>query len=132
MRKNSINRFKQMNIIGNELEDIFIPEKRKISQTCHKIRLKTLISKYDSDQIRRENICFCQSNRNQNQHQYPHHLYIPQDEEQNILSQNVEENEIEPEIKPQKNEEGNQYVTKKEFNEFKEHITKEIKEVKTI
>ena len=43
MRKNAMNRFKQMNITGNELEDIFIPEKRKICQNCHKIRIKTLM-----------------------------------------------------------------------------------------
>ena len=55
---------------------------------------------------------------------------IPQNEEQNNPGQNIEENENEPNIEPQENEEGNQYVTKREFNEFKEQITKEIQDIK--
>ena len=134
-----------MNITGNELENIFIPEKRKICQTCHKIRIKTLISKYGFDENHRQNICFCQNlqslnhqrinhfqpdmqieaDENHNQHEQNNQ----RDEEQNNPEQNVEENRIEPNFETQKNEEGNQYVTKREFNEFKDQITKEIREV---
>ena len=46
MRSNDIRNFKQMTITGDELENIFIPDKRKVCQTCHKVRIKTLISKY--------------------------------------------------------------------------------------
>ena len=146
MRSNAIRNFKQMTITGDELENIFIPDKRKVCQTCHKVRIKALISKYDFDENHRENICFCQIHHNQNPHQQNHHQHdqqiqqgenlnqhggqIPQNEEQNNPGQNIEENENEPNIEPQENEEGNQYVTKREFNEFKEQITKEIQDIK--
>ena len=134
-----------MNITGNELENIFIPEKRKICQTCHKIRIKALISKFGFDENNQHNICFCQNHQSQNhqrhnQHQHDrqiqqgenhnqHDGQIPQHEEQNNLEKSIEENRIEHNFETQKNNEGNQYVTKREFNEFKEKITKEIREV---
>ena len=153
MRSRAINNFKRMTLTGNELENIFIPEKRKVCQTCHKIRIKTLISKYNFNEDHRENICFCQSNQNQNLRQQNHHQHdqpiqqeeeqkikqeeeqkiqqeeeqkikqeeeqqIHQEEEPIILRQNVEENRLEP----PENDEGNQYVTKREFNEFKDEF----------
>ena len=140
-----------MNITGNELENIFIPDKNKICKTCHKVRIKSLISKYDFDEDHRQNICCCQGHHNQNSHQHNqhqhdrqipqdenhnqhdgqiqqnenHHQYdgqIPQHEEQNNLEKSVEENRIEHNFETQKNNEGNQYVTKREFNEFKEKV----------
>ena len=92
MRSRAINYFKRMTLTGNKLEDIFIPEKRKICQTCHKIGIKTLISKYNFNEDHRENICFCLNNKNQNLRQQNHHQHgqpIQQEEEQIILRQNV-------------------------------------------
>ena len=134
-----------MNITGNELENIFIPEKRKICQTCHKIRIKALISKFGFDENNQQNIRFCQNHQSQNHQRHNHHQHdrqiqqcenhnqhdgqIPQHEEQNNLEKSVEEKRIEHNFETQKNNEGNQYATKREFNEFKEKITKEIREV---
>ena len=134
-----------MNITGNELENIFIPEKRKICQTCHKIRIKALISKFGFVENNQQNICFCQNHQSQNhqrhnQHQHDrqiqqgenhnqHDGQISQHEEQNNLEKSFEENRIEHKFETQKNNDGNQYVTKREFNEFKEKIIKEIREV---
>ena len=138
-----------MTLTGNELENIFIHEKIKVCQTCHKIIIKTLISKYNFNEDHRENICFCQNNQNQNLRQQNHHQHdqpiqqeeeqkiqqeeeqkikqeeeqqIHQEEEPIILRQNVEENRLEP----PENDEGNQYVTKREFNEFKRQIQEQI------
>ena len=124
-----------MNITGDELENIFIPDKRKVCNTCHKVRIKGLISKYDFDENHRQNICLCQRHHNQNPNQNNHHQnegqipqnennnqhdeQIPQHEEQNNPEQNVDENRIENNIEPQENEGGNQFVTKREFDEFK-------------
>ena len=50
MRKSAIDIFKRMELTGNELENIFFPDKRIVCNTCHKIRIKTFISKYDFDE----------------------------------------------------------------------------------
>ena len=112
-----------MSITGNELENIFIPEKRKICQTCHKIRIKTLISKYNFNEDHQENICFCQNS--QNRQQQNHHqivLQIQQDEDQQINQDEEQQIPVNEEQQIQQDEEGDQYLTKKEFDQFKEQI----------
>ena len=39
-----------MELTGDELENIFFPDKRIVCKTCQKIQIKTLISKYDFDE----------------------------------------------------------------------------------
>ena len=67
MRRNAIDNFKRMTLTPRELEKIFIPNKRKVCQTCHKIRIKSQISKYDFNMRHRQNICFCENNHEQQQ-----------------------------------------------------------------
>ena len=147
-----------MELTGNELEKIFIQDKRKVCNTCHKIRIKTHISKYDFHVGHQNNICFCTNtdNRQRRNHQ------IKQDDEQQhelneeqhselIEEQKVEQNEEQlselneeqqseqnEEQKVEQNEEqkkeqdegGARYVTKQEFNQFKEEISKFKEEIK--
>ncbi len=43
MRSAAINKFTKIKLSQNEMEDIFIPETRKVCQTCHKVRIKKKI-----------------------------------------------------------------------------------------
>ena len=82
-----------MTLIPRELENIFIPDRRKVCQTCHKIRIKPIISKYDFNKNHRENICFCENNQEQQQddfqqNQLDQHNYQQQEQqnhEKNVL-----------------------------------------------
>ena len=146
-----------MELTGNELEKNYIPDKRKVCNTCHKIRIKTLISKYDFDEGHQNNICFCPNTQNRQRRNHQ----IEQDEEQQtelneeqqpelIEEQKVEQNEeqrteLNEEQQPKQNEEqkveqneeqkkeqdkgGAQYVTKQEFNQFKEEIMQKFNDI---
>ena len=117
MRKSAIDNFKRMELTGNELGNIFFPDKRIVCNTCHKIRIKTLISKYDFDEGHQNNICFCPNiqNRQRRNHQ------IEEDEEQ--------KEELNEEQKEEQDEGEAQYVTRKEFNQFKEEINQKLNDI---
>ena len=110
MRKSAIDNFKRMELTGDELENIFFPDKRIVCNTCHKIRIKTLIFKYDFDEGHQNNICFCPNTQNRQRRNHQ----IEEDEEQ--------KEELNEEQKEEQDEGEAQYVTRKEFNQFKEEI----------
>ena len=107
-----------MELTGDELENIFFPDKRIVCNTCHKIRIKTLISKYDFDEGHQNNICFCPNT--QNRQRRNHH--IEEDEEQQPEQNEEQKEELNEGQKEEQNEGEAQYVTRKEFNQFKEEI----------
>ena len=141
MRKSAIDNFKRMELTGNELGNIFFPDKRIVCNTCHKIRIKTLISKYDFDEGHQNNICFCPNT--QNRQRRNHH--IEEDEEQQPEQNEEQKEELNEEQQPEQNEEQKeelneeqneeldegeaQYVTRKEFNEFKEEINQKLNDI---
>ena len=98
-----------MELTGDELENIFFPDKRIVCNTCHKIRIKTLISKYDFDEGHQNNICFCPNTQNRQRRNHQ----IEEDEEQ----------------KEEQDEGEAQYVTRKEFNQFKEEINQKLNDI---
>ena len=118
MRKSAIDNFKRMELTGNELGNIFFPDKRIVCNTCHKIRIKTLISKYDFDEGHQNNICFCPNT--QNRQRRNHH--IEEDEEQQPEQNEEQKEELNEEQNEELDEGEAQYVTRKEFNQFKEEI----------
>ena len=125
MRKSAIDNFKRMELTGNELGNIFFPDKRIVCNTCHKIRIKTLISKYDFDEGHQNNICFCPNT--QNRQRRNHHI---EDDEEQQPEQNEEQKEELNEEQNEELDEGEaQYVTRKEFNQFKEEINQFKEEV---
>ena len=107
-----------MELTGDELENIFFPDKRIVCNTCHKIRIKTLISKYDFDEGHQNNICFCPNT--QNRQRRNHH--IEEDEEQQPEQNEEQKEELNEEQNEELDEGEAQYVTRKEFNQFKEEI----------
>ena len=106
-----------MELTGDELENIFFPDKRIVCNTCHKIRIKTLISKYDFDEGHQNNICFCPNTQNRQRRNHQ----IEEDEEQ--------KEELYEEQKEEQNEGEAQYVTRKEFNQFKEEINQKLNDI---
>ena len=40
MRREAIDKFLDSKLSKDEMEDIFIPETRRVCQTCHKVRLR--------------------------------------------------------------------------------------------
>ena len=106
-----------MELTGDELENIFFPDKRIVCNTCHKIRIKTLISKYDFDEGHQNNICFCPNTQNRQRRNHQ----IEEDEEQ--------KEELNEEQKEEQNEGEAQYVTRKEFNQFKEEINQKLNDI---
>ena len=117
MRKSAIDNFKRMELTGDELENIFFPDKRIVCNTCHKIRIKTLISKYDFDEGHQNNICFCPNTQNRQRRNHQ----IEEDEEQ--------KEELNEEQKEEQDEGEAQYVTRKEFNQFKEEINQKLNDI---
>ena len=117
MRKSEIDNFKRMELTGNELENIFFPDKRIVCNTCHKIRIKTFISKYDFDEGHQNNICFCPNTQNRQRRNHQ----IEEDEEQ--------KEELNEEQKEEQDEGEAQYVTRKEFNQFKEEINQKLNDI---
>ena len=109
-----------MELTGDELENIFFPDKRIVCNTCHKIRIKTLISKYDFDEGHQNNICFCPNT--QNRQRRNHH--IEEDEEQQPEQNEEQKEELNEEQNEELDEGEAQYVTRKEFNQFKEEINR--------
>ena len=98
--------------------------------------IKSIIFKYDFNKYHRQNICFAENSQeqqqddnlqnqleqdnNQNQQQIHHHNdlhLIGKNEEQN--NQINLYNQVEPHFERPQDDEGNQYVTRNEFNEFK-------------
>jgi len=64
-RIDAINNFKNIELTQEEMENIFIPEKRRVCQTCHKVRIKKKIDRIDFSPEHR--IFICKNNhRNQN------------------------------------------------------------------
>ena len=106
-----------MELTGDELENIFFPDKRIVCNTCHKIRIKTLISKYDFDEGHQNNICFCPNTQNRQRRNHQ----IEEDEEQ--------KEELNEEQKEEQDEGEAQYVTRKEFNQFKEEINQKLNDI---
>ena len=106
-----------MELTGDELENIFFPDKRIVCNTCHKIRIKTLISKYDFDEGHQNNICFCPNTQKRQRRNHQ----IEEDEEQ--------KEELNEEQKEEQNEGEAQYVTRKEFNQFKEEINQKLNDI---
>ena len=107
-----------MELTGDELENIFFPDKRIVCNTCHKIRIKTLISKYDFDEGHQNNICFCPNTQNRQRRNHQ----IEEDEEQKEELNEEQKEELNEEQKEEQDEGEAQYVTRKEFNQFKEEI----------
>ena len=107
-----------MELTGDELENIFFPDKGIVCNTCHKIRIKTLISKYDFDEGHQNNICFCPNT--QNRQRRNHH--IEEDEEQQPEQNEEQKEELNEEQNEELDEGEAQYVTRKEFNQFKEEF----------
>ena len=64
MRSAAINRFTRIKLSPNEMEDIFIPETRKVCQTCHKVRIKKKIEMRSFSPRHRRIICDCYNNNN--------------------------------------------------------------------
>ena len=114
-----------MELTGNELENIFFPDKRIVCNTCHKIRIKTLISKYDFDEGHQNNICFCPNT--QNRQRRNHH--IEEDEEQQPEQNEEQKEELNEEQNEELDEGEAQYVTRKEFNQFKEEINQKLNDI---
>ena len=114
-----------MELTGNELEKNYIPDKRKVCNTCHKIRIKTLISKYDFDEGHQNNICFCPNT--QNRQRRNHH--IEEDEEQQPEQNEEQKEELNEEQNEELDEGEAQYVTRKEFNQFKEEINQKLNDI---
>ena len=125
MRKSEIDNFKRMELTGNELGNIFFPDKRIVCNTCHKIRIKTLISKYDFDEGHQNNICFCPNT--QNRQRRNHH--IEEDEEQQPEQNEEQKEELNEEQNEELDEGEAQYVTRKEFNQFKEEINQKLNDI---
>ena len=125
MRKSAIDNFKRMELTGDELENIFFPDKRIVCNTCHKIRIKTLISKYDFDEGHQNNICFCPNT--QNRQRRNHH--IEEDEEQQPEQNEEQKEELNEEQNEELDEGEAQYVTRKEFNQFKEEINQKLNDI---
>ena len=125
MRKSAIDNFKRMELTGNELGNIFFPDKRIVCNTCHKIRIKTLISKYDFDEGHQNNICFCPNT--QNRQRRNHH--IEEDEEQQPEQNEEQKEELNEEQNEELDEGEAQYVTRKEFNQFKEEINQKLNDI---
>ena len=114
-----------MELTGDELENIFFPDKRIVCNTCHKIRIKTLISKYDFDEGHQNNICFCPNT--QNRQRRNHH--IEEDEEQQPEQNEEQKEELNEEQNEELDEGEAQYVTRKEFNQFKEEINQKLNDI---
>ena len=126
MRKRAIDNIKRMSLTGNELENIFFPEKRIVCKTCHKIRIKSRISKYDFNEGHQNNICFCQKTQNRLPRRNHHFEEDGDQQSEHNEKQKEEHNEKQ---KEEQDEGGVQYVTKREFNEFKQQINQKFEEV---
>ena len=57
MRSSAINNFKNIELSKDEMEDIFIPEIKRVCQTCHKVRIKKRIDRRDFTPSHRRYIC---------------------------------------------------------------------------
>ena len=114
-----------MELTGDELENIFFPDKRIVCNTCHKIRIKTLISKYDFDEGHQNNICFCPNTQNRQRRNHQ----IEEDEVQKEELNEEQKEELNEEQKEEQDEGEAQYVTKKEFNQFKEEINQKLNDI---
>ena len=71
MRRNAINDFLKVNLTKEEMENIFIPEKRRVCQTCKKVRIKKKIDKNKLKTEHKRYICEgnCRRNNGDQQNQ---------------------------------------------------------------
>jgi len=64
MRRRAIRNFTSIRLSRTEMEDIFIPERRPVCQTCHKVRIKKKISPDDFEVEHQNLICSCDNHPN--------------------------------------------------------------------
>ena len=83
MRREAIDKFLDSKLSKDEMEDIFIPETRRVCQTCHKVRLRKKIDRGNFSPVHRRLICIG-LHHNQNNNNQPNQA--------NNLNQNNNDN----------------------------------------
>ena len=98
MRKAAINKFKNMELSDDEKIDIFTPEKRKVCQSCHKVKIRKIINLDGfTDDYRQNYICICHTQQQQNHQQHQNHQQQINNDNQiiNLIDQdNADDNNV--------------------------------------
>ena len=149
MRKSAIRDFTHIKLTQDEMANIFLPDKRIVCKSCKKVRIKKFISKYGFNEDHLGKICRCDEQIKEQEEEAQQQVEIQEEENDNIPAENIsnhsdDDDEIQnPEFlgdnngqqdnngighnsQNHENHGDNNYVTRNEFNQFKNEISGQI------
>ena len=112
MRNTAINNFKNMELRDDEMINVLTPEKRKVCQSCHKVRIRKKINLDDFTQEHlQNNICICHTQQKHHQQQINNINQIINPIDQDNVEDNIDiqnnQNDSESIIEPSDEEDFN-------------------------